>query len=349
MNDLISSAIELKRHRAEEQDVAEQPRVPMEVDAQVPKEIPNHRSPDNVSDSLQLETAEDDKTKEAKEPEQQGEIETESQSAMKQDDSSADRVTPNSNTGSPVPKEYKEPERLRLSLADLEDFFTVAPHVHPHLGSATYRLRNGLARAVEEQEILAEQLMRQRYAEPDDETEQPAGFTLSDGPEVSSQSPTVPAHSVPNSQAVTRSGTPLSIYRKGAPSLLPNIPRIEISATQPGGEPGPSSIHAPQAMPLSPNTPRTPAIGEGGILLSRSKRSTVVSNPTEAFRAKMEACGILKSVDRPAGAHGGVANAQSVSAGQSVSGDGFDVAERQLHVHHWNYVDPAVIFKDILG
>jgi hypothetical protein len=347
MTDLISSAIELKRHREEEQD-AERPRVPMEVDAKVdPKESQLRQSPDNVSDSLR---PEEDRSQETKESGDQGQTETAQKSAAAAVETVAPSVTTDAKTESPVAKAKDELETLRLTLADLEDFFTVAPHVHPHQGSATYRLRNGLARAVEEQEILAEQLMKQRYAETDDEIDEQVSFTLAQSSTVLNPSTAGPSSSVPNSQPVTRSGTPVSIFRKGAPSLLPNIPRIEINANPAGGESGPSAaIHA-QAVPPSPNTPRAPTIGEGGIVLSRSIRSTTLaSNPTEAFRAKMEACGILKSIDRAAGSHGGVANAHSISAGQSASGDGYDVAERQLHVHHWNYVDPAVIFKDILG
>jgi hypothetical protein len=348
MTDLISSAIELKRHREEEKD-AEQLVVPMEVDAKVDaKDAQAHQSPDNVSDSLRPEA---DSSQEAKDVVEQDPAETVVKANPAGDEPKALEIAGNVKIEAPAAKATKTPETLRLTLADLEDFFTVVPHVHPHQGSATYRLRNGLARAVEEQEILAEQLMKQRYAETDEELEEQAGFAIAQIPVASNASPTVPSSSVPNSQPVTpatRSATPLSIFRKGAPSLLPNIPRIEINATPADGAPA-AAVPA-QAVPPSPNTPRAPTIGEGGIVLSRSTRSTALAtNPTEAFRAKMEARGILKSMDRAAGAHGGVANAHSTSAGQSVSGDGYDVAERQLHVHHWNYVDPAVIFKDILG
>lgn len=347
MTDLISSAIELKRHREEEQDV-ERLHVPMEVDAKVDaKETQMQQSPDNVSDSLR---PEEDRSQEAKDSGDQGHAGTAEKPAMVEVESGTAHVAGEAKTESPAAKANKEPETVRLTLADLEDFFTVAPHVHPHQGSATYRLRNGLARAVEEQERLAEQLMKQRYAETEDEIDEQASFALAQSSNALNPSTAVPSSSVPNSQPVTRSGTPLSIFRKGAPSLLPNIPRIEINANPAGGESGPSASTHAQAVPPSPNTPRAPTIGEGGIVLSRSIRSTTLaSNPTEAFRAKMEACGILKSIDRAAGSHGGVANAHSISAGQSASGDGYDVAERQLHVHHWNYVDPAVIFKDILG
>lgn len=344
MTDLISSAIELKRHREEEKDL-EQHAVPMDIDAKVDAKETQHLSPDNVSDALRPDGEPSQGSEKVEDPDTS---QTAEQPAAVQVDSAASQVAGEVKIESPAAKTTRAPETLQLSLADLEDFFTVAPHVHPHQGSATYRLRNGLARAVEEQEKLAEQLMKQRYAETDEEVDEQAAFALAQIPSVSN----APSSSAPNSQPATpatRSATPLSIFRKGAPSLLPNIPRIEINATPANGASAPAAVAA-QAVPPSPNTPRAPTIGEGGIVLSRSTRSTALaSNPTEAFRAKMEACGILKSMDRAAGVHGGVANAHSTSAGQSVSGDGYDVAERQLHVHHWNYVDPAVIFKDILG
>lgn len=346
MNDLISSAIELKRHHAEdEDDPATQP-VPIDVDAKDnAQEMQQQQSPDNVSDSLQPDVGDDENRQEENDTADAGP----SEPTMTGNDPESPHpaiVAESTTRALPV---HREPESITLSLANLEDFFTISPHIHPHAGSATYRLRNGLARAVEEQERLAEELMQKRYAETDDELAGNTTFTLAGIPDPSSAS-AVASSSAATSQPATRSGTPLSIYRKGAPSVLPNIPipKIEVSAAEAGPKSGLPANLSIQAVPYSPNVPRTPTIGEGGIVISRNTRSTLASNPTEAFRVEMEARGILKSMDRAAGSHGGVANAHSTNDANGAA-DGYDAAERQLHGHHWNYVDPAVILKDILG
>ena len=316
------------------------------MDADTKVEMPEaqpQQSPDNVSDSLQAEAGDDENRREETHPAEAGP----SEPVAKDDTAKVSQPADSAASGT------RKPPRdgvgtITLSLGDLEDFFTVAPHSHPHVGSATYRLRNGLARAVEEQERLAEELMKQRNAETEDDLAGHATFTIVGSAE--SARSAVASSSATTPQPATRSATPLSIYRKGAPSVLPNIPipKIEISTAESGSKSGATPIPAAQAVPYSPNTPRAPTIGEGGIVISRSTRSTLTSNPTEAFRAEMEARGILKSMDRAAGSHGGVANAHSVSD-LNGNAEGSELAERQLHGHHWNYVDPAVILKDILG
>lgn len=339
MNDLISSAIELKRHHADEEEDKIVPPAPMDVDPEVDeKEVQPQHSPDNVSDSLQMDVGENENRQEATDPVDAG------PSQPVEDGPAAAESTKSVEPGAYASPADRHSEKITLSLADLEDFFTISPHIHPHAGSATYRLRNGLARAVEEQERLAEEWMRQRNAETEDELAGHTTFVLSGIPDASNRS-AVASSSATTSQPVTRGGTPSSIYRKGAPSVLPNIPKIEISTAESGGKSGVLANLAVQAVPYSPNTPRAPTIGEGGIAISRSTRSALASNPTEAFRVELEARGILKSMDRAAGSHGGVANAHVHETGT----DGYELAERQLHGHHWNYVDPAVILKDILG
>jgi hypothetical protein len=340
MNDLISSAIELKRHHADEEEDKVVPPAPMDVDPKIDeKEMQPRQSPDNVSDSLQPEVGDDENRQEANEHVDAGPSQSVEDGPAASE--SARSVEPNAYA-SPA---NRESEKITLSLADLEDFFTISPHIHPHAGSATYRLRNGLARAVEEQERLAEEWMRRRNAEMEDELAGHTTFVLAGIPDASNRS-AVASSSAATSQPVTRGGTPSSIYRKGAPSVLPNIPKIEISTAESGGaKSGVLANLAVQAVPYSPNTPRAPTIGEGGIAISRNTRSALASNPTEAFRVELEARGILKSMDRAAGSHGGIANAHVHENGA----DGYELAERQLHGHHWNYVDPAVILKDILG
>lgn len=345
MSDLISSAIELKRHHAGEAKESVMQSAPMEVDPSVElREAQTQQSPDNVSDSLQPEVADDEIRSDENvlaeagpsEPVAEGNVE------MPQPTNSVEFSTQ-------TPPPDKDPETITFSLADLEDFFTIAPHMHSHAGSATYRLRNGLARAVEEQERLAGELMKKRNAETQDELAGNTAFARARIPDASTRS-VLASSSATTSQPATRSATPLSIHRKGAPSVLPNIPipKIEISTAESGPKSGATANSAAQAVPYSPNTSRAPTLGEGGIVISRSTRSTLASNPTEAFRAEMEARGILKSMDRAAGSHGGVANAHSVIDPNGLA-EGYELAERQLHGHHWNYVDPAVILKDILG
>lgn len=345
MNNLISSAIELKRHHAEEEKESATRSAPMEVDPTgEAQEAPTQQSPDNVSDSLQLEIGDDEIR-----PEENVSAEAGPSEPVAEGNVEMPQPTHPVESSMQTPPPDKDAETITLSLTDLEDFFTIAPHIHPHAGSATYRLRNGLARAVEEQERLAEELMKKRNAETEDELTGNNAFTLVGIPDASTRS-VLASSSATTPQAATRSATPLSIYRKGAPSVLPNmpIPKIEISTAESGPKSGATANSAAQAVPYSPNTPRAPTIGEGGIVILRSTRSTLAFNPTEAFRAEMEARGILKSMDRAAGSHGGVANAHSV-IDPNRPAEGYELAERQLHGHHWNYVDPAVILKDILG
>jgi hypothetical protein len=338
LSDMISSAIELKRTKqAEDATVAlgERP------EAEAMKLL--ERSPDNVSESLRPE--EDDKMEGKKEFPKSLDVKLDANVISSQSDRDSPSDTPVPQLSENKSKTSQEkPLAATLNLADLEDFFTVAPYIHPHLGSATYRLRNGLARSVEEQEILAERLTKTHSTERDGISEEPQSIPPSRPSSAAAVSPVavvVPPSSGTNSQSVTRANTPSSIHRKGAPTSLPlsNIPKIEINLATPEKPGLPTTAPAVQATGKvsQPSTPRLPVTGPGGIILSRNTRSTL-NNPTEAFRMEMEARGILKSMDRAAGAQGGM---------QGGHGDGND--ERQPHGHHWNYVDPAVILKDILG
>ncbi|KAJ9103231.1 hypothetical protein QFC21_002654 [Naganishia friedmannii] len=341
LSDMISSAIELKRHRQAE-DVAVNASTVISGEQQEAEAKKNHeRSPDNVSESLR--TDGDDKMEGKKESAKSPDVELDANVTASQTDRNSPSDAPVLPLLQPaLPNGQEKPLPVTLSLADLEDFFTVAPYIHPHLGSATYRLRNGLARAVEEQEILAERLTKTNPTERDSASEDTQIIPPSRPSSAAAVSPVavaVPTSSGTNSQSVTRANTPSSIHRKGAPTSLPlsNIPKIEINLATPE-KPGLPTTAAVSATKTSqPSTPRLPATGAGGIVLSRNSRSTL-NNPTEAFRMEMEARGILRSMDRAAGAQGGM---------QGGHGDGHD--ERQQHGHHWNYVDPAVILKDILG
>ncbi|KAJ9097421.1 hypothetical protein QFC19_006791 [Naganishia cerealis] len=339
LSDMITSAIELKRRRRAESVTVQAPAVSIGEQPEAEASDNLGRSSDNVSESLQLDL---DGNK----------IETRESphgDAGKLDASgSPSRANPSQSTNAPMlaletslMNEHEMPSTAILNLSDLEDFFTVASHIHPHLGSATYRLRNGLARAVEEQENLAEQLTKTKPTEHNGEPEDSQSVPPSRPPSAAGVSPAVPPSSGTNSQSVTRATTPSSIHRKGAPTslVLSNIPRIEVNLATPGKS-GPVTTSVGQGSNSpAPNSPRLPVTGPGGIVVSRNSRSTL-HNPTEIFRLEMEARGILKSMDRAAGVQSGT---------QGTHADGYDVSERQQHGHHWNYVDPAVILKDILG
>ncbi|KAJ9119108.1 hypothetical protein QFC22_003599 [Naganishia vaughanmartiniae] len=377
LSDMISSAIELKRRRQAEEATVNVSTVVAGEQPAVDTKQNHERSPDNVSDSLRTDA--DDKMEGKQESPKNHVVKLHAGVSSLPTDASqsvdAPPALPASDSTSEKGHETP-PAPATISLADLEDFFTVVPHIHPHLGSATYRLRNGLARAVEEQEILAERFARSTplsLSEPDAILEEPTSLPPtrpSSAAAAAAGSPVAigvlpPSSSGTNSQSVTRGNTPSKIHRKGAPTSLSlplaNIPTIEVAMPTPekAGQVAPTTagpVTAGEGGKASqPPTPRLPLTSAGGIVLTRTSRKAL-HNPTEAFRLEMEARGILKSMDRAAGVQGGLQGVQQQHGQQQqqhghghadAGGGGAD--ERQLHGHHWNYVDPAVILKDILG
>lgn len=308
----------------------------------------------------------------------------------------------------PIPKhEIYPPDDPRstpvhINLHDMHSLFTIAPHLHPHLGNATYRLRNGLALHDELVEDEAKELEAQRKA---GWPAYRAGATIPDaGEEVYSAVADKMHQELPRTAQMEKSSNAEAGPGPSTASALAHAAAgVARLRTQAEPKEAPSLSKPPTPVPSSAvlrNVPHSggssatgregqmqaqqqrsppPPTGPGGIVLSRAgaKGSTAggIGLPPDALaeiggpfaggkdstRRMLEAAGVYKDLE-----HRGpvVTMGMPASVGDPMMGgmqpampDGDINTEgppqpaqpHQHGAHHWPYIDPAVVLRDILG
>ncbi len=199
-----------------------------------------------------------------------------------------------------------------LTLADLHALFDFAPHLHPHAGSAVFKLRNGLLEAEEEEERVAEQWIaeKQRRGEVARQAREAAAAA-----EPATSAPDPDADPLPSSKGLG-----------GTASRQFSLPPSRAAST---------------AGDMSAKLEETSV--EDVLSAPGPADWTAMLDAKGLIRAIED-----KKKDK-AGAGAATAGAAGAGAGTPVPAAPGKKEKKEDSTTHWAYIDPSEILRDVLG
>ncbi len=212
-----------------------------------------------------------------------------------------------------------QPSDLDLTLSDMHALLDLEPHIHPHAGSAVYKLRNGVLETEEDEERVAVMLIAQRKERWDDARELQAK-----GGKVDGLVNIANGHSA-NEDAMDLDGKDGDKASRGT-SPLPNS--------------GNGSTAGDNAIKLeSRPEEEEPTTFANHILSELELRGLLkIQDGTEKKKPTT-----VQAIGTPIGGGG------TPVVGTPVAMPPAKKEKKEDSQTHWQYVDPSEILRDILG